>query len=337
MTLLADAPKIAPTKGSSCRRGARHMRLSQAIGEFLADLEKVEQRAAGTVKAYAGDLKAFEAVVIAESANKIVAFTRDTVRLFFHKQADKGMAIETLLRRRSALNEFAKWCLRRKLLPENPMIEAPRPRRPKRAPAPVHARRSARGCSRWTLSPMETALRGLLYYAGLRVSEVAALRWKNVRLTSPTQRGALRVVGKGNKERIVPVLTGARRDPADLGRRGRAPAPHARGRARAGTPERCPRACGASSTSRRQWGAQAAVPDCVPHRFRHSCATYLFEQGMDVRLIQRILGHASIETTMAYTQVTDDGDGAGASAAMERRQEITFKVTGVPDPLPLSD
>ena len=181
------------------------MRLSQAIGEFLEDLEKVEQRATGTVKAYAGDLKAFEAVVIAESANKIVAFTRDAVRLFFHKQADKGMAIETLLRRRSALNEFAKWCLRRKLLPENPMIEAPRPRRPKRAPRPFTLEERERLLA-LTLSPMETALRGLLYYAGLRVSEVAALRWKNVRLTSPTQRGTLRVVGKGNKERIVPVL-----------------------------------------------------------------------------------------------------------------------------------
>ena len=84
------------------------------------------------------------------------------------------------------------------------------------------------------------------------------------------------------------------------------------------------------------WGAQAAVPDCVPHRFRHSCATYLFEQGMDVRLIQRILGHASIETTMAYTRVTDTAMEQGL-AAMERRQEITFKVIGIPDPLPLSD
>ena len=80
-----------------------------------------------------------------------------------------------------------------------------------------------------------------------------------------------------------------------------------------------------------EWGAQAAVPDCVPHRFRHSCATYLFEQGMDVRLIQRILGHASIETTMAYTQVTDAAMEQGL-AAMERRQEITFKVIGVPAP-----
>ena len=99
--------------------------MSPAIGEFLADLEKVEQRAAGTVKAYAGDLKAFEAVVIAESANKVVAFTRDTVRLFFRKQADKGLATETLLRRRSALSEFAKWCIRQKLLLDNPWWRRP--------------------------------------------------------------------------------------------------------------------------------------------------------------------------------------------------------------------
>jgi site-specific recombinase XerD len=310
------------------------MRLSQAIGEFLEDLEKVEQRATGTVKAYAGDLKAFEAVVIAESANKIVAFTRDTVRLFFHKQADKGMAIETLLRRRSALNEFAKWCLRRKLLPENPMIEAPRPRRPKRAPRPFTLEERERLLA-LTLSPMETALRGLLYYAGLRVSEVAALRWKNVRLTSPTQRGALRVVGKGNKERIVPVLQEldailrtwvVGEEPQRRVLEGGRVLEHKGDALRVRRIEYITAA----------WGAQAAVPDCVPHRFRHSCATYLFEQGMDVRLIQRILGHASIETTMAYTQVTDTAMEQGL-AAMERRQEITFKVIGVPAPLPLSD
>jgi len=286
------------------------MRLSRAVDEFLQELQA--ERSLLTYKAYKSDLLLMVSLATVEKGDNVSSFTPEVIRLFFRKKEERGLAAETKIRARSALSEFGKWALRRRLVLVNPMVEAaPRIRRPKRAPRPFALEERARLLA-LEVTPEEATLRSLLYYAGLRVHEVSLLRWKHVRLTNAEQRGALRIVGKGNKERIVPMLR-----ELDASLRAWVAAPLVQARLLAGglVLERK----GAPVRVRRieymvaKWGVRAEVADCTPHRWRHSTATLLFEQGMDVRLVQRILGHESIATTMLYTQVAD--------AAMDRAMD----------------
>jgi len=180
------------------------MRLSRAVEEFLQ--ERQMEGSLLTYKAYKSDLLLLVALATNELGDNVSAFTPDLVRLYFRKKEARGLGAEARIRSRSALSEFGKWALRRRLILVNPMVEAaPRIKRPKRVPRPFTLEERARLLA-LELTPEEATLRSLLYYAGLRVSEVAGLRWRSVRLSSAEQRGALRIVGKGNKERVVPML-----------------------------------------------------------------------------------------------------------------------------------
>jgi len=277
------------------------MRLSRAVEEFLQELQV--EVALSTYKAYRGDLILLVSLASVEATDSITAFTPKLVKAYFRKLYDKGLAAETLLRHRSALSEFSKWVVRHRLVSDNPMADAPRIRRPKRQPRPyAHAERAR--LLALELTPEDTALRGLLYYAGLRVSEVSMLRWPQVRLTSAEQRGALRIIGKGDKERVVPML-----DELNAILRAYVVAPQQERRRLQGgfvlEAKGGPWPVRTIEYHVAKWGRRAEVTDSIPHRWRHSCATLLFEKGMDVRLVQRFLGHESIATTMLYSFVSD--------------------------------
>jgi integrase/recombinase XerD len=150
----------------------------------------------------------------------------------------------------------------------------------------------------------DRAILELLYGCGLRVSELVGLDVDRVDL--PNQQ--VRVIGKGNKERRVPMGDEARerlhryrvgpraewtaKRPTDavfVGRRGR----------------RMSREAVWSLVKR--WTEAAGVADRVtPHTFRHSFATHLLEGGADLRVVQALLGHASISTTQLYTHLTGE-------------------------------
>jgi integrase/recombinase XerC len=156
----------------------------------------------------------------------------------------------------------------------------------------------------------DVALFTLLYGAGLRISEALALTLADAPL--PGRDGALRVLGKGNKERLVPVLPavrvaiadylkhrgpGAADDPLFLGARG--------GRLDAAVAQR----------SMREFRRLAGLPEhATPHALRHSFATHLLGAGADLRAIQDLLGHASLSTTQRYTAV----DAAGLLATWKK-------------------
>ena len=158
----------------------------------------------------------------------------------------------------------------------------------------------------------DRALLELLYAAGLRISEALGLDLEDVSLDG----GCVRVIGKGDRERLVPVgdvaldWLGRYLDLAAGGvarRRGR------RGGRRA-TAARCSSPAGragspAAGLDRRSSDAaeRAGLSDRVsPHTLRHSFATHLLEGGADLRVVQELLGHASISTTQLYTHLTGE-------------------------------
>ena len=159
----------------------------------------------------------------------------------------------------------------------------------------------------------DAALLELLYGTGMRISEAVALDVDEVDrlLRSPADGPApgLRVLGKGNKERVVPIGSYARRALDAYLVRGR-PVLASRGR---GTPALFLNARGGRLSRQSAWAVLRSVAEKAgitsevsPHTLRHSYATHLLDGGADIRVVQELLGHASVTTTQIYTLVTID-------------------------------
>jgi integrase/recombinase XerD len=159
----------------------------------------------------------------------------------------------------------------------------------------------------------DAALLELLYGTGLRISEAVALDVDDVdrlaRAPADEVAPGLRVLGKGAKERIVPVGSYARRALDAYLVRGR-PGLAARGR---GSPALFVNARGGRLSRQSAWAVMRSVAEKAgitaevsPHTLRHSYATHLLDGGADIRVVQELLGHASVTTTQIYTLVTID-------------------------------
>ena len=165
------------------------------------------------------------------------------------------------------------------------------------------------------VSLRDRALFEVLYGVGARISEAVGLDVDDLDLDSNLDgdldgdgdQGSVRLLGKGSKERLVPVGSYARRATATYLVRGR-PALAARGR---GTPALFLNQRGARLSRQSAWAALQAAAERAglgghlsPHTLRHSFATHLLDGGADVRVVQELLGHACVTTTQIYTMVS---------------------------------
>jgi integrase/recombinase XerD len=155
----------------------------------------------------------------------------------------------------------------------------------------------------------DRALLELLYGTGARISEALDLDVDDIELTG--QVATVRLTGKGDKQRIVPIGSYACRALDAYLVQAR---PALAAGARAGSPSRAVflNARGGRLTRQGAWGAlraaaaKAGLEEISPHMLRHSFATHLLDGGADVRVVQELLGHASVSTTQVYTLVTVD-------------------------------
>ena len=277
---------------------------------FLALL--AARRAPRTVDAYRRDLEHFASWLDGPPSQ---ATTEELERYVAQLRAD-GRAPATVARRIAALRALYRHLILLGVRGENPAAELSPPRRRRTLPrtlSPGEAERlieAANGVAPRALR--DSAIVELLYGAGLRVSELVSLHRGSVDL----DERVVRAVGKGSKERLVPI---GRRAAEALRRylaRGR---PHLDRRHR---PELFLNAQGGPLTRAgvflilRRLAAKAGLePERVhPHLLRHSFATHLLEGGADLRSVQEMLGHANLATTELYTHVSD-----------ARRRELYFQ------------
>jgi len=265
-----------------------------------------------TVEAYRRDLSDFSRWLGGPPG----AATTEQLESYVAQLRADGLAATTIARRVAALRSFFRHQMLLGVRAENPAAELELPRRRRALPktlSPGEAERlidAARGTT--PRSMRDRALVELLYGAGLRVSEAVGLERAGVDL----ENRVVRAVGKGSKERIVPIgrqaVTALRRYLS----RGR-PFLDARHR-----PELFLNAKGGGLTRAgaflilRRLAAKAGLePERVhPHLLRHSFATHLLEGGADLRSVQEMLGHADLATTELYTHVSD-----------RRRRELYFQ------------
>ncbi len=261
------------------------------------------RRAPRTVEAYRRDLLHLEARL----DKPVAEATSDDIQTYLAELRAQGLAPTTIARRISAARAFFAHQVLLGARPDNPAADVEPPRRRRTLPrtlSPREAERLIEAAAGTTPRALrDSALVELLYGAGLRVSEAVGLDRAAVDL----DERIVRCVGKGNKERIVPIGRSA----ADALRRYLS-----RGRPyldRRHRPELFLNAQGGPLTRAgaflilRRIAEQAGLePDRVhPHLLRHSFATHLLEGGADLRSVQEMLGHADLATTEVYLHVSD--------------------------------
>jgi integrase/recombinase XerD len=273
------------------------------VDRFLDSLWLEDGLARNTLAAYRRDLDGLGRWLALREASLVTAGEADLAAYFASQHAATRAA--TANRRLTVLRRFYRWALRERVIATDPTLRLHAARRTARFPvtiseAQVEALLAAPDVTT-ALGMRDRAMFEVLYAAGLRVSELVGLKLGELSLTE----GLVRVVGKGSKERIVPLgeearawveryLAGAR--PVLLAGRV-ADAVFVTQRA-------------APMTRQMFWilvkryAAQADIrAPLSPHSLRHAFATHLLNHGADLRVVQLLLGHADISTTQIYTHV----------------------------------
>jgi integrase/recombinase XerD len=281
------------------------------VDRFLEYL-RVERRLAGhTLESYARDLGALSRYA-GKRGEQLADLDRAALEAFVRAQRGSGLSPRSVARSVAAVRGFYRFLVLDRILTHNPAEDL----RPPRAWPALPTFLSAEDVERLIAQPdvstplgiRDRAMIEVLYATGLRVSELVAIRLADLRL----EEAYLTCVGKGDKERLVPIGDQA----TDWIRRYQRDArPHLRTRAAA-----APRAAARLFVNARGgplsrvgfWkilkahGLGAGLPRSLsPHVVRHSFATHLLERGADLRAIQMMLGHADLSTTQIYTHVLE--------------------------------
>jgi integrase/recombinase XerC len=281
-----------------------------AAQRWLASLKSERRTAALTLEAYARDLGQFAAFMADHlggpaAISDLESLTVSDFRAFLARRRSQGAESRTLARQLSSLRSFYRFAERNNLFRNAAIVAIQSPKLPHSVPKPLSVEAAARVSKGDALATDETpkwvlvrdaAVLTLLYACGLRISEALTLTPKQASTTP------LSITGKGNKTRIVPILPAAQTAIATY-------------------LELCPYPLNANQPMfrgvkggplnarniqlliERLRGALGLPDTATPHALRHSFATHLLSNGADLRVIQELLGHASLSTTQVYTEV----------------------------------
>ena len=276
------------------------------LGRF-ADAQLVERGLSShTINAYNCDIRLFAASIQAKQP-RLLNVTRSDVMHCLATRVQDGSSARSAARLLSALRRFYSWCVREGLLFDDPtaLVRSPsigRPLPKVLTESEVTALLEAPDTED-TIGLRDRAMLELLYGCGLRVSELVSLTIDQVRI----QQGVLRVWGKGNKERLLPIGDVAVHWLQRYVNQAR-PA-----LARAKTDSLFLSNRGAAMSRQAFWyrikthGLSAGIRVSLsPHVLRHAFATHLVNHDADLRVVQLLLGHSSLSTTQIYTHVATE-------------------------------
>jgi integrase/recombinase XerD len=289
--------------------------VARAIRTYLDHLSVERGLAANTLLSYRRDLRRYHEFLATQEIDDLAGITEATVAAFLVRLREgdddhPALGATSAARTVVAVRGFHKFAVRDGLATLDPAaaVKPPTPtkRLPKALPfADVEAILEASGAAGTTLALRDRALLEVLYGTGARISEAVGLDVDDLDLVE----GQVLLRGKGSKERIVPVGSFAREAVDAYLVRARPELAVAGGASGA----LFLNARGGRLSRQSAWtvlvkAAERAgvTKDVSPHTMRHSFATHLLDGGADVRVVQELLGHASVTTTQVYTLVTVD-------------------------------
>lgn len=292
--------------------------VGRAVSSYLDHLTVERGLAANTLASYRRDLRRYVGYLGGTGIDSLGRVTEAVIGDFLmrlregdadHPPLTASSAGRTVV----AVRGFHKFCLREGLTVVDPAAAVKPPAPPQRLPKALTVDEISRiltaaagaEAEPAVLATRDAALLEFLYGTGARISEAVGLDVDEVDL----EAGAVLLRGKGSKERVVPVGSYARDALSAYQVRGR---PDLVGRGR-GSHALFLNARGGRLSRQSAWtvlrrAAERAgiAKEISPHTLRHSFATHLLDGGADIRVVQELLGHASVTTTQVYTLVTVD-------------------------------
>ncbi len=275
---------------------------------FLNYLSVERGLSKNTISSYRQDLKTFTEFLKADQTSGLPETTRQQIADFMLRQKETGLSVNSIARRLAAIKSFYRFLAREKILTQDPSILVESPKVWTKIPETLSLNEVDALISQPSIRDKQgirdKAILETLYATGMRVSEAVNLRLDNLNMDI----GFLRCIGKGNKERIIPLgkkailsikryLESSRPsflkkktcDYLFLNRSG----------------ERLTRQSFWKLIKKYARDARIKKP-IRPHVLRHSFATHLLERGADLRSVQEMLGHANISTTQLYTHINKE-------------------------------
>lgn len=263
-----------------------------------------------TLSAYRADLNRFSIALEHRKFTDIEQVSTDVISDYISELTAMKLTPTTIARHFAALKGLFKFALKENLIKSDPTISISTPKLPSRLPKALsisQMQELIKAVDKKNLvGYRDLAIVEFMYGTGCRISELTELDIDDLDLTERT----VRLSGKGNKQRLVPVgefahtalnqylvsarpnfVSGSATDTAAVFRNQR----------------------GGRLTRQGIWAilqkaaTDAGIADLTPHSLRHSFATHLLEGGADIRVVQELLGHASVATTQIYTKISIDG------------------------------
>jgi integrase/recombinase XerD len=286
------------------------MEIPAAISAFLTHVKVEKGLSSNTVSAYKRDLVKFHAFA-RKSKLSLEVIGRDDLVDFLAGLYRQKLESRTVARQLVTLRNFFRFAQIQELIPADPSVNLESPKIRRTLPGYLRLeeveRVLAQPNEKTPLGLRDRAMLEVLYSTGLRVSELISLGVSNL----DAKVGCVRCIGKGDKERIVPV---GRKALGMVDRYLREARPQLCGKGKSsGTLTLFVNRRGGPLSRVGVWkilsayGRRAGLRVPIkPHMLRHSFATHLLERGADLRSVQLMLGHADISTTQIYTHVVEE-------------------------------
>jgi integrase/recombinase XerC len=277
--------------------------IEDQINGFVVHIRDERKRSVHTVAAYQADLRGLFGFV--NSAQSVADLTLIDLRSWLADLQQRGQARSTIARKAAAARAFTSWARKRGIIDQDPAVRLLSPSVPKTLPSILSTEQAVQAITSIVeddpvIQARNIAILELLYATGIRVSELCGIDISDFDHT----RNVVRVLGKGNRERVVPFgipAAGAVQDWISLrsqiaidkfalfvGVRGARIDPRA------------------VRTLVNRVTLATTGQRLSPHALRHSAATHVLEGGADLRVVQELLGHSSMSTTQRYTHVSVD-------------------------------
>lgn len=280
--------------------------MDHLIADFLHELQVERGLAENTLKGYAQDLKTFQAFLQTRSIATVSAVDQLVILDFLATEKAAGRARNTMTRMVTTLRRFFKYLMQNDQIVADPMAEIKTPKRSHPLPAVL----TIAEVDQLLAAPdthdkygiRDRTILEVLYATGLRVSELVHLKLADLHL----EMGLLQTIGKGNKERIIPIGDVA----IDwIARYLQTSRPQLLKDRHSEWLFLNHHGAGLSRQSvwikiQRYVAAAGIKKHVTPHTLRHSFATHILENGADLRIVQELLGHSDISTTQIYTHIS---------------------------------